>query len=34
MHNATSDGTAKHMIHVYLGLLEEQALARRARRAA
>jgi hypothetical protein len=33
MHNATADGTAKHMLHVYIGLIEEQALARRGIRA-
>jgi hypothetical protein len=34
MWNATTDGTAKHMLHVFISLIEEQALARRAKRAA
>jgi hypothetical protein len=34
MWNATSDGTAKHMLHVFITLIEEQALARRAHRSA
>jgi hypothetical protein len=34
MHNNTADGTAKHMLHVFITLIEEQALARRAKRAA
>lgn len=34
MHNATPDGTAKHMLHTYIGLIEEQATARQSRRAA
>lgn len=34
MWNATSDGTAKHMLHVFISLIEEQALARRVRKVA
>lgn len=34
MHNATGDGTTKHFLHVYIGLLTEQAEARRDRKAA
>lgn len=28
MHNATRDGTTKYWLHEYIGLIEEQALAR------
>jgi hypothetical protein len=34
MWNAATDGTAKHMLHVFISLIEEQALARRAKKRA
>lgn len=34
MHKNTPDGTAKLMLHTYIGLLEEQARAHRAKRSA
>jgi hypothetical protein len=34
MWNAAADGTAKHMLHVFISLIEEQALARRVKKRA